>query len=74
MGYFPNGTAGMVFEERFCDNCANAIDGRSCAIYDAHLIYNYDQFAEGQEKLSNVLDMLIDKDKSECRLFRARAA
>jgi hypothetical protein len=69
MAYFPNGTAGMDFQARFCDRCANADKDGMCAIWDAHMIYNYDQLDAGQEKLHGALSMLIDDDAG-CRLFR----
>src|SRR5690349_19815070 len=48
MAYFPNGTAGMLYEEQYCYNCRNYRDkgdgrGFGCAIWDAQLLYSYDE-------------------------------
>jgi hypothetical protein len=44
MGYFPNGTSGMIYEEEYCSNCIhrNGPDGKSgCRVWLAHLMHNY---------------------------------
>lgn len=48
MAYFPNGTSGMIYEERYCYRCKNRRDkgdgrGAGCAIWDAHLLYSYEE-------------------------------
>lgn len=50
MGYFPNGTSGMRYQEEYCENCWNWRDlnddrGQGCPIWDWHMLANYDQIA-----------------------------
>ena len=70
MAYFANGTAGMDYQARYCDKCANADDNGMCAIWDAHLIYSYG--AEGE--MENILNLLIPEKENgfadQCNLFR----
>ena len=45
MAYFPNGTAGTMYQERYCCRCLNYRDkgdgrGPGCAVWDAHLLFN----------------------------------
>lgn len=72
MGYFPNGTSGLIFQEENCSSCANAEEDGYCAIWDAHVFYNYDQFKN--EELKAVLDLLIrpkgNDSAAECALYR----
>lgn len=46
MAYFPNGTAGMIYEEQYCSGCVNNKDNGSgsvgCFIMDLHSLWNYD--------------------------------
>jgi hypothetical protein len=59
MGYFSNGTEGMMYEEEFCNRCTHNDEERGCAVWNAHFIYNYDQFKN--EALKGVLDILIPR-------------
>ena len=45
MAYFPNSTAGMDFEDRYCCRCVNYrerkwmhVEGDGCPIWDLHLL------------------------------------
>ncbi|SFP09855.1 hypothetical protein SAMN05518683_102262 [Salibacterium halotolerans] len=55
MGYFPNGTAGAAYFERYCSNCKNWTQREEdgCPIWGMHLADNYD--------LCNVEDNYLDK-------------
>ena len=58
MGYFSNGSEGATYEENVCARCAhgqNPEDG--CAVWLAHLMYNYDQ--SKNPELKDVLSLLI---------------
>jgi hypothetical protein len=72
MGYFPNGTDGAIFEEKYCMRCTHygLVNGEfpagGCPVWVVHLVYNYDQLDDGQEKLKDVLSTLIP---NECRMF-----
>jgi hypothetical protein len=72
MGYFSNGSEGMMYQEHYCDRCVHDKD-QSCPIWAAHLLFNYDEC----NKPESVLHMLIprSKDKLEneqCLLFIER--
>lgn len=77
MAYFPNGTSGACFEARWCCDCANEGDpenGNGCAIWDVHLLFNYE--ARDSEVSKGILDTLIadvgmenEDGTCPCRLF-----
>jgi hypothetical protein len=55
--YFPNGTAGAIFQEQYCDKCINFRErpwrreaGAGCPIWDLHLLL--DQYRCCNEKPS----------------------
>lgn len=39
MGYFSNGTEGLMFQEEYCQHCIHDMD--NCAVMLAHDLYNY---------------------------------
>lgn len=63
MAYFANGTEGLMYQERYCFQCANWKDredgkGEGCPIWDIHLFHAYDLCNdEGPGK--QMLDYLI---------------
>jgi len=60
VGYFSNGTEGKDYEVKFCERCIHQKpDDGGCAVWFAHLLYNYDQQDREQSKLKSVLDILI---------------
>lgn len=80
MAYFPNGTAAMMYEDRYCCRCKNQRDfgdgrGHGCAIWDAHLLYDYQTAGAGKEANEGrlILDLLIPKDDAgfpvQCAMF-----
>ena len=80
MAYFPNGTSGMVYMERYCCRCKNWKDlddgrGFGCPIWDIHMIFNYDAVGKnGNKDIKQILDTLIPttKDKlyaDKCSMF-----
>jgi hypothetical protein len=76
MGYFPNGTAGMAYQERWCVHCKNYRDrndgrGTGCPVWDIHLALGYHDGAE----VRYALDILIPRSKDglsnkECEVFQ----
>lgn len=82
MGYFANGTEGMMFEERFCSRCVHSDEGPGkeigvdppCPIWMAHLLYSYELCNETEHPAKVMLDMLIkpsgpDGLDNECVMF-----
>ena len=88
MAYFSNGTDGMDYESRYCDNCANNRehpgepmgDLPSCPIWDLHQEYNYGQCKKGKTAsvIKMFLETLIPTKKNgfagECSMFLDKAA
>jgi len=74
MGYFSNGTEGMDYEARYCDRCLHQEnpDGTGCAVWLAHLLYNYDDCNNPK----SILHILIPRTKDgigneQCSMFAA---
>ena len=68
MAYFSNGTEGALYQEEYCDRCIHRDD---CAVWDAHLAFNY---RECNNK-DSILHFLIPRTESglsngECRMFK----
>ena len=59
MGYFPNGTAGIDYEERFCWNCIHYHEEFSCPCLDAHILWNYEEC----NKKNSILHKMIPRDR-----------
>lgn len=67
MGYFPNGTAGVLYEAEWCSRCVHC-DG--CAVWLAHFTHNY---AECNNE-NSILHLLIPRSKDglsneQCQMF-----
>lgn len=43
MGYFPNGTSCMCYEEQYCYKCVHSQAEGGCVVWLAHLLKNYDE-------------------------------
>lgn len=71
MGYFPNGTAGTMYYDKWCTRCLhdNMDKDVHCPVWTAHLITNYDEC----NKADSILHMLIPRDKDgwnqRCLMF-----
>lgn len=80
MAYFPNGTAGAIYEEEYCCNCVHfGPEGVSCNILLIHNLYNYDQCKEDKtgEAIKAILGLLIPETKDglgaeQCSMFLAK--
>lgn len=74
MGYFPNGTEGDLYAEKFCDHCIHQgpPDGPGCAVMLAHMLHNY---AECNNE-NSILHLLIPIDEKgwnkQCLMFVAK--
>lgn len=73
MGYFPNGTAGDIYEAEYCARCVHDNDETGCAVMLAHNLYNYTEC----NKPESILHLLIPRDdkgfNEKCRMFSPRA-
>jgi len=79
MGYFPNGTAGEMYQEEFCSRCVNWRDngdgrGYGCPIIDLHMLWNYNAIGTDADKVkSEALNHFIpikDIDNDQCSMFQ----
>lgn len=84
MGYFSNGTEGLMFKEAWCFRCAHWKDegdgrGPGCPVMDAHFIYAHEE-CNSKSNAKNILEMLIDHkivtandgfgaSRNECKMF-----
>lgn len=65
MGYFSNGTEGILYEEDYCDRCLHQ---EGCPVWDAHLLYSYRDCNDE----TSILHMLIPKlgiSNGQCLMF-----
>lgn len=73
MAYFPNGTSGMMYEEKWCVRCVHGQDVEElmCPVWFAHMLWNYDTRAD--EEISGILEYMIptrdDHFPDKCRMF-----
>ena len=72
MGYFPNGTDGMRYEEQYCSKCIHCPDYDNridCPVLLAHSLYNYDEYNNPK----SILHILIPRDgkgfNEQCAMF-----
>jgi len=70
MAYFPNGTAGEIFDEQ-CSNCLHGIsDDIMCPVCYVQTTYNYDQTRPMEKKLRECLNSLVN-EKGICMMKTA---
>jgi len=69
MGYFPNGTDGMFYQDEYCLKCIHYKEddrGIGCPVWDLHILHNYDKEREID------LDLFIPRDgvrNKQCVMF-----
>jgi hypothetical protein len=62
MAYFPNGTAGEIFNDQ-CHECLHgAADDFLCPVAHIQMIYNYTQLDDGNEDLRAAMCLLVQLD------------
>lgn len=70
MGYFSNGTEGMLYEEKWCDNCIHQVD---CPVWSIHLEWSYELCNKKDDPGKQMLDEFIPIDENgrnqECTMF-----
>ena len=70
MGYFPNGTAGMAYEEEYCFRCIHDNEEKGCAVMLAHNLYNYDHCNEPKSILHLLIPISEDGlGNEQCEMF-----
>lgn len=81
MAYFPNGTAGEIYEAEYCSRCIHGMRGEDdpgCAVWLAHLLYSYELCNKKDEPGKVILDLLIPQSENglgaeQCAMFRPHA-
>lgn len=89
MGYFANGTEGMIFEETWCSRCVHYDEEKGvdkpCPVFMAHFLYAYELCNEEEHPGKVILDMLITErvetsktdgigvPVNECQMFHEKA-
>lgn len=71
MGYFPNGSAGEYYENKYCSRCIHYKDKPACAVWELHLFRNYDACNDESSPLHVLIP--ISKDcchNLQCRMFK----
>lgn len=64
MAYFSNSSEGEVLDVQ-CYDCP--LGGGCCPVLSVQMLYNYDQLEDGQEKLREAMELLVD-DKGVCQV------
>lgn len=75
MGYFPNGTSGDSYEEKYCNHCIHedGPDGKSgCAVMLAHLVHNYKECNNEDSILHMLIPRKPDGFNDKCLLYVAK--
>lgn len=84
MGYFPNGTAGEMYEAKWCSRCVHSSDAEheSCPIMFLHMLWNYDACngdedgaSELEQTRHTALGVFIEQKgigNEECTMFHER--
>lgn len=66
MAYFPNGSAGEIFDNQ-CAGCLHNDPEVGCPIAFIQTHYNYDQLNEGNKQLREAINFLVD-EKGQCEM------
>lgn len=73
MAYFSNGTEGEDYEAQWCSRCVHLDDPPMCAVWEAHLLANYDERRNAESPLHVLIPRSSDGLRNEqCRMFRAK--
>ena len=70
MGYFSNGTEGMLYEDKYCEKCVHYHPEHNCPCLDAHMLWNYDECNKKDSILHKMIPLLEDSPgNGECIFF-----
>ena len=74
MGYFSNGTEGLIYQEQYCRKCINygPEEGPGCPVWGLHLSLNYERNRD--ENMAEILDSFIPMSDDgltnlQCKMF-----
>lgn len=73
MGYFSNGTEGEIYEHNFCRRCVHAQGEHGpygCAVWQAHMQFNYAHCNDEESILHILIPRSEDKlENEQCAMF-----
>lgn len=71
MAYFPNATAGMDYEDRYCSRCVHHADpDKGCVVLLLHALHNYDECNNPTSFLHILIPRSAERlDNEQCRMF-----
>jgi hypothetical protein len=69
MGYFSNGTEGMMYEGKYCNRCVHLHSEHSCPCLESHAIWNYDECNKKDSILHKMIPMSGDGLNNEQCIF-----
>lgn len=61
MAYFSNGSEGAYLYNQ-CLDCIHYVEDLGCPVALVQMLYNYDQMKEGNEKLREAMNLLINEN------------
>lgn len=71
MGYFPNGSAGDAYEEKYCQRCARFIDN-DCPVLALHGRHNYAECNNEDSMLHELIPLDNSFNNVQCTFFIER--
>ena len=75
MGYFSNGTEGMMYEDRYCVRCVHNHSRYGCPCWDAHQLWNYEECNKEESILHKMIPRSDDGLSNEkCFAFMEKEA
>ena len=73
MAYFPNGSTGDDYMQRYCERCAHGVDNQPCPVLSLHMEWNYEAVGKdaGPVKKHALETLWPTKDgfPGQCRMF-----
>jgi len=73
MGYFPNGTAGIMYDDEYCDNCVHMLEEWGCPCHTAHLLWNYEECNNDDSILHKMIPLNEKGFNGKCIFFERTA-
>lgn len=71
MAYFPNGTSGLIYQEKWCFRCKHDSIDEGCPIWFFHLLKSYEWCNDKDKRV--LLDLFIptreDGFPDKCKMF-----
>ena len=69
MGYFSNGTEGMQYEAKYCDQCVHNHAEHGCPVWMMQMEHNYSECNNKDSLLHKMIPRLESGFSGECVYF-----